>query len=291
MSIQNFIKKENIDTIWDVIIDEDIFKFLTRDIQSNVFKLFTENINGFYEVERTNAKNLIDMNKKYMILILNYIKKNYPNNMPNKIKIFDDSETKQPITYEEIQNEKKTQFEMDFIKHQQDFTNAMSLEVPEIPEFMDKFTDEPIGEMDKMIKEMTAKRNYDIEQINHSYQKGNDQWLKPQETSIKSEKFIVPPQKLEQNKVIEQQNINKILNNGNQKDKSVSWGKNEILFLEEKEEQEEENIFKKLKKVKSFENINLAINEKTFEERLTNIEEKIEMYNEKIDKVLFLLQK
>jgi len=279
MSIQEFSTKENIDTIWDVIIDEDIFKFLTRDIQSNVFKLFTENIKGFFEVERKKAKNLIDMNKKYIILILTYIKKNYPNNIPSKIKIYDEPETKQPITYEEIQNEKKTQFEMDFMKRQQEFTNAMSLEVPEVPEFMDKFTDEPISEMDKMIKEMTAKRNYDIEQINHSYQQGNDQWLKPQETSIKSEKFMFSSQKLEQNKIVEQQ--------GRNEDKTVSWGENEIVFLKD----EEEDIFKKLKKVKSFENINFSINEKTFEERLTNIEEKIEMYNEKIDKVLGLLQK
>lgn len=279
MSIQEFNTKENIDTIWDVIIDEDIFKFLTRDIQSNVFKLFTENIKGFFEVERKKAKNLIDMNKIYIILILTYIKKNYPNNIPSKIKIYDEPETKQPITYEEIQNEKKTQFEMDFMKRQQEFTNAMSLEVPEVPEFMDKFTDEPISEMDKMIKEMTAKRNYDIEQINHSYQQGNDQWLKPQETSIKSEKFMFSSQKLEQNKIVEQQ--------GRNEDKTVSWGENEIVFLKD----EEEDIFKKLKKVKSFENINFSINEKTFEERLTNIEEKIEMYNEKIDKVLGLLQK
>jgi hypothetical protein len=283
MSIQKFSTKENIDTIWDVIIDEDIFKFLTREIQSNIFKVFTENIKGFFEVEIKKEKELIDMNKKYIILILTYIKKNYPNNIPSKIKIYDESETKEPITYEEIKNEKKTQIEIDFIKRNQEFTNSMSLEVPEVPEFMDKFTDKPISEMDKMIKEMTAKRNYDIEEINNSYQQGNYQWLKPEETSIKSEKFMFSPQKLDQNKIVEQQVRKK-----DQKDKNVSWGENEILFLKD---EEEENIFKKLKKVKSFENINFAINEKTFDERLKSIEEKIEIYNDKIDKVIYLLQK
>jgi len=208
------------------------------------------------------------MNKKYILLILNHIKKNYPNNMPNKIKIYNDSETKEPITYEEIQNEKKTQFETDLMKRQQEFTNAMSLQVPEVPDFKDNFTDEPINEMEKMIKEMTAKRNYDVEQINNSYQKNSDQWLKSQETSIKNEKFI--------------------FNDSQKQDKSVSWGENEEF---QNEDFQEEGIFKKLKKVKPFENINLAINEKTIEERLINIEEKIEKYDDKLNKVLQLLEK
>ena len=273
MSIQNFLKKDNIETLWEVIVDADMFKFLSRDIQSNIYKLFFENIKGFFETERIKSTNLIDMNKKYIILILNYITKNYPTNIPNKIKIYEESDTKEPITYEEIQNEKKTQFEMDLMKHQHEFNNAMSLKVPETPEFKDKFTDEPISEMDKMIKEITAKRNYDVEKINNSYQKDNDTWLKPQETSIKSEKYI-------QEKVIQDKyNLN------SEKNKSVTWGDNEVFsnsnndFLKE-----EDNIFKKFKK------INISTNEKSFEKRLTDIEEKLEIYNNKIDKVLQILQ-
>jgi hypothetical protein len=68
MSIQGFLKKENIDTLWDVIIDEDIFKFLSRDIQGKVFQVFLDNIKGFFEVEKTNTTELIDMNKKYILL-------------------------------------------------------------------------------------------------------------------------------------------------------------------------------------------------------------------------------
>jgi len=272
MSIQNFLKKDNIETLWEVIIDADIFKFLSRDIQSNIYKLFFENIKGFFETERIKSTNLIEMNKKYIILILNYITKNYPTNIPNKIKIYEESDTKEAITYEEIQNEKKTQFEMDLMKHQQEFNNAMSLKVPETPEFKDKFTDEPISEMDKMIKEITAKRNYDVEKINNYYQKDNDNWLKSQETSIKSEKFISEDKN---------QSRFKFLNSDNsEKNKSVSWGENE-------EFQEEDNIFKKLKKINTFENIN----EKTIEDRLSNIEEKIENYNDKLNKVLELLEK
>jgi hypothetical protein len=284
MSNQNFIKEQNISTLWDVIADEDIFKFLTRDNQINVFKLFNENIKGFFEAEKMKQTNLIDMNKKYILIILNYIRKNFPNNMPNKIKIYQDTETKEAITYEEIQNERKSQFEIDYIKRQDEFTKAMSIDVPKKPEFKDNFTDEPISEMEEMIKEITAKRNYDIEQVNRNYQQNNDQWLKPQETSIKNEKFILSSQNQPEIKDNQEQNKYK-----NQEQKNVSWGKNEVFLPQE---QEEGNIFKKLKKISNTENTNHEYeNQKKMEERLINIEKKLELYNDKIDKILNLLDK
>lgn len=278
MSNQNFIKEQNISTLWDVIADEDIFKFLNRDNQNNVFKLFNENIRGFFESEKVKQTNLIDMNKKYILIILNYIRKNFPNNMPNKIKIYQDTETKEAITYEEIQNEKKSQFEMDFVKRQDEFTKAMSIDIPKTPDFKDNFTDEPISKMEEMIKEITAKRNYDIEQVNRNYQQNNDQWLKPQETSIKNEKFI---REIKENQGKNKNNISE------QKEKNVSWGRNEV-FLDQ--QQEEANIFKKLKKIINTEITNDE-NQIKMEERLMNIEQKLELYSEKIDKILNLLEK
>ena len=278
MSNQNFIKENNISTLWDVIADEDVFKFLSRDNQINVFKIFNDNIKGFFETERVNETNLINMNKKYILIILNYIKKNYPNNMPNKIKIFQDSETKEAITYEEIQNEKKSQFEMNLAKRQEEFTKAMSIDIPKTPEFKDNFIDEPINQMEEMIKEITAKRNYDIEQVAHLQQQDN-KWLKPQETSIKNEKLFFSSQN--QGDIKENQPQNKYKNQ-EQKEKIVTWGENEVFLPEEQEENE--NIFKKLKTVKN-------TNEKNFNDRLIIIEEKIEIYNKKIDKILDLLQK
>ena len=68
----------------------------------------------------------------------------------------------------------------------------MSITFPEKPYFADKYSDSPISEMDIMIKEMTAKRNYDVEQINRNYQTNinqADNWLKSQETSVKAEKL------------------------------------------------------------------------------------------------------
>ena len=66
MSINNFLTKENVNTLWEVISDEQIFKFLPRDIQENISNLFLNNIKGFFETERIKTKSLTDTNKKYL---------------------------------------------------------------------------------------------------------------------------------------------------------------------------------------------------------------------------------
>jgi hypothetical protein len=86
MNVNTFLSKENVNTIWDVISDEDIFKFLSKDYQNQILQLFMNNIKGFFDLEKTKNADLINMNKKYIILILNHIKKIHPY-QPNKIKI------------------------------------------------------------------------------------------------------------------------------------------------------------------------------------------------------------
>ena len=295
-NINSFLKKENIVMIWDVISEEEIFKFLSRDIQSQISDMFINNIKGFFEVEKNKTNNLVDINKKYILLILNYIKNTFPENLPSKIKIFNEEPVlKELITYEEIQNEKKTQFEKDFNKLQKEFTNSMSLQVPEKPEFADNYTDSPISEMDKIIKEMTAKRNYDIEQINRNYQTNitqPDNWLKSQETSVKAKK----------------------LNSGFQLEtkKNVTWNKNEEIIRENITEENnnefkdiqdihelENNLFNKLKKVNNNpnQNIHFSIEEPlslesplSLEERIKKIEHIVESYNNKFDLLFDLLK-
>lgn len=270
--MNTFLSKDNITMIWDVISDEDIFKFLSKDIQTEIYKVFLENLQIFYDIERKKSNNLIESNKKYIMLLLNHINTKYHQKIPNKIKIINEPPTKSLITYEEIHNERKTQFDEDLIKLEQEFTSAMSLQVPDVPDFTDKYTDEPIREIDKLLKEMTSKRNYDIEQIsqNNSRQKDKNNLLKPQETSIKSDKFLSSK---ENEKEKEQK-------------KNVTWDtennfeiKNENIFFEESEIENniEQNIFKKLKKVEPRNNEN-------------SLEKQIMMLNNKMDLILDFLR-
>ena len=292
MNINNFLHKENLNTLWDVISDEDIFKFLSRDIQGKIAELFTNNVKGFFEIEKIKTSSLVDINKKFIMLILNHIKKNYTQQMPNKIKILDETPVKEIITSEELHNERKSQFDKDLNKRQEEFENIMTVKAPPVPNFLDKYEDKPIGEMDKIIKEMTSKRNYDVEQITKN-SVIDDNWLKPQETSIKSEKITKQPQQINENRF-------KYLNADNQQQsptkKNVTWGNN----TEQSDSEIEENIFKKLKKIKqpemefesnislSFEEINDNVSN---EDKIRELQSEVKQLNSKLDMIIQMLKK
>ena len=63
MSAQHFLNKDNVNMLWDVISDEEIFRSLSREFQSEVSQIFIYNIVGFYEVESKKTPNLIEINK------------------------------------------------------------------------------------------------------------------------------------------------------------------------------------------------------------------------------------
>ena len=291
MNINNFLHKENLNTLWDVISDEDIFKFLSRDIQSKVAQLFTNNVTGFFEIEKIKTNNLVDINKKYIMLILNHIKKTYTQQMPNKIKILEETPVKEFITAEELYNERKSQFDKDLSRRQEEFENIMAVKAPPVPNFLDKYEDKPIGGMDKIIKEMTAKRNYDVEQITKNTIV-DDSWLKPQETSVKSEKMSKESQPINESRF-------KYLNMDNQESsptkKSVTWGNN----TETSDSEFEENIFKKLKKVQKpemdFDNISLNIeelnNNESNEDKIRVLQLEVRTLSSKLDMIINLLKK
>jgi len=317
----SFNKKENIQMLWDVISDEEVFKFLSPDIQSKIYSLFINNIQGFFEVERTKPGNtLVEMNKKYILLILNHIRKTYPY-QPSKIKIHNDPPLKELITYEEIQNDRKSQFDKDFTKKQEEFEDFMTLKTPPVPEFSDPVgkTDKPIKEMDKIIKDMLAQRNYEVELINKNYNNINninnsdiqvDNWLKPQETSLKSEKFQGQEIKTQPEQP-ENYSRFKFLNelgpdvlNANPK-KNVSFNNNDQINTFHSDpisEEEDIQLFSKFKKInkkdnkdnkdnKKEENISLQIQDQTSnqEDRLAKLERNMTNLNEKMDRILALL--
>jgi hypothetical protein len=131
--------------LWEVISDEENFKFLTRDAQANVYQLFLNNIQGFFDNEKMKTNSLVDINKKYILIILNYIKKNF-NIQPNKITIHQEP-VKESITYEEIQNDRRSKFDRDLNRRQEEFEDAMTIKAPPVPEFADKDRDKPIKEI------------------------------------------------------------------------------------------------------------------------------------------------
>jgi hypothetical protein len=214
--------------------------------------------------------------------------------MPNKIRILDETPVKEFITAEELHNERKSQFDRDLVKRQEEFENVMSVKAPPVPNFLDKYDDKPIGEMDKIIKEMTAKRNYDVEQITKNTVV-DDNWLKPQETSVKNEKINLKEEFQPVGNRLKYLNIdNQTLNTSPKK--SVTWGNN----TETSESDFEENIFKKLKKVQQPEmelanNINLTFeelnNNDTNEDKIRVLQSEVKTLHSKLDMIIDLLKK
>ena len=294
MNINNFLHKDNLTTLWDVISDEDIFKYISRDTQGKIAELFTNNVKGFFEIEKTKTNNLVDINKKYIMLILNHITKTYTQQMPNKIKILDETPVKEFITAEELHNDRKSKFDKELIKRQEEFENTMDVKAPPLPNFLDKYEDKPIGEMDKIIKEMTFKRNYDVEQITKN-NVGDDNWLKSQETSIKSEKITKGPPLINESKF---KYLNMDQQNQSPTKKSVTWGNNS----EASDSEIEENIFKKLKKVKepelmtnnvnlNFEEINTNYSNENTDDKIRVLQLEVKTLNSKLDMIIELLKK
>lgn len=307
MSINDFVKKDNISMLWEVISDVDNFKFLKRDIQGNIYQLFLNNIQGFFENEKINTNSLVEINKKYIMLILNYINSNF-NIQPSKITIHQEP-VKESITYEEIQNDRRNKFDRDLFRRQEDFDNFMTVKVPPVPEFSDKKTDSPIKGMDRILKEMQASRNYDIEQINRNQNSTTqvDNWLKSQETSLKSEKFVSETNATQHytNSRFSFLNITDNETNEVTKDKkNVSFSNVQEIQTFDIDDEEDANIFLKLKTVsnKKSENIKLEIQEppqtqnppqiqNNFmdEDRIVNLEREVKNINIKMDKILELL--
>jgi hypothetical protein len=296
MSARQFIQKDNVVMLWEVISDEEIFKFLTRDVQAKVYQLFLNNIQGFFDNEKM-TNSLVDINKKYILLILNHIKRNF-NIQPNKITIHQEP-VKESITYEEIQNDRRSKFDRDFNRRQEEFEDAMTIKAPPVPEFADKETDRPIKEMDKILKEMQSQRNYEIEQINRNQNSAVqvDNWLKPQETSLKTEKFtpVEQNQTYSRFKFLDQES-----QEGVKDKKNVSFSNINEIQTFNIEDEEDDNIFSKLKKVsnKQTENIKLEINEPSIveskfvdDDRIAKLEREVKIMNNKMDKILELLSK
>ena len=202
MNNHTFLSKPNIDLLWDVIIDEDIVKQCSTETCTAIYGVFCNNIQPFFDNEYKSTPNLVDMNKKYIMLMLNFISKNIlmqpqhqqqqqQQHQQQQHPLKQMTKPKQPITRDDIQTDKRTQMEKEFDMRQKDFTNAMTIPVPPAPKFNDD-VDLPIGEMEEAIRIMTEQRKYDTDQFNKGYTETNGDWLKPAETSIKNEKFKMP---------------------------------------------------------------------------------------------------
>lgn len=190
----NFLNEDNVRLLWEVLMDENILYSKPKELIDYFLQIFQKNLVPFYENERktidTIPQNLIFFNKKYISFMMDTIVKLETQSLP-LIKTMTPVK-KEMITYEEIQEERKTIFERELSKKRDEFQKAVALPIPPTPSFGDQMLEEkpPISELERRIQQTISERNFDLENRNYNQNTAQQvaNWLNPQDTSLKKEK-------------------------------------------------------------------------------------------------------
>ena len=322
----DFITTENIELLWEIILDDIKDKFRTKEHIAHARGFYINQARIFFEREKSINQKLVQMNKNFITQIMTSFSslKQQPQQQqqqPQKINILNSAPDGQGhFTIEDLHSERMNAFEKSLAEKQNDFNSAMTISVPEAPNFNDGKLDEPIGgSMSELIARTLAQRNFDMEEIHKGANKEDvAKWLKPKETSTKVEKVqqyenhkIQMDQKQIQYQYAQQEppkliQIGQVLENTEVKydalaqpvskvdRKQISWGTNSeyestelngirlnIQEIEGKSLQKgSDNIFSKLKYVKEEEN---SYDVKT---ELKNMNDRINNLDEKMNKIL-----
>ena len=213
----DFLKQPNVQMIWEIIAEHPAIKSQPPKVSSEIYNVMIQNIQGFYERETTRLNSLVEMNKKFIGMLIQYISEHYGQRAPSSVKI------------EDIQYERQSKFEQELKQKQSDFSSAMSLPTPPTPRFKDETPELPMTEMAAALKKATEQRNYDMDVINKTR--------------------TVPTIKINENvdrKVPSQEIIDL-----SSPSRHISWAENENIIMTTTEDDlfDINGLFEKLKKV------------------------------------------
>ena len=285
MSTDDFLSTKIVNLWGEVIKEADVNKMSTVE-QVNQLKTFIQStLNEFFEKERLNVLSLKEMNKKYIIFVISYANKHLFTKK-TKTNVIDISNVeKQPlITVEDIKKDRQNNFEIEFQKKQQEFTNAISFKIPEKPNFSDNL-DEPIYQSDLLIEKIIQQRNKE-EEIFKNSSPINQEWITPKETSIKKEKYISENPNLIKIESSITSPLKDIIDLNPSK-KHITWKDQDQEHdqdLDKKEDETTIHIFSKLKKIDTNEEI------KNIKEEMKIMHTKIEELDKTMNNILALLK-
>jgi hypothetical protein len=142
-----FLTPQNVDALWRSLYKNPDVRNSNLD-ETMLKTIFTRNLKPFYDKERISLPSVDDLNAKFVTMTAKYI-----------VKKFGIQEVP-PVTFNEIQEERKNLFERDLNKKKEEFTHAISRPVPPVPNFQDK-EEEPI-DLELAMKRVLEERKYDI---------------------------------------------------------------------------------------------------------------------------------
>jgi len=280
----SFITNENIDLLWEIILEEEfIRKLVSREKIVEFRNYFIVQLKEFHNVTAKLNIPLVELNKQFISNFMMVIRSQQPSSAPTPTR------NKQLYTSQEIQDERKTQFENDLTRKQNEFTRAMSIPVPEIPKFGEDL-DKPIGSaMDELIAKTLAERNYDIQQIQRQMPSPPSP-QQTQEQRLQQIKYIKIGEEVK-GQVMTPIDVNDVFGKIPEKNtgvvKNVSWGENEYQEYNPSQQQPSDetvfnHLFSKLKKVETktqeqqdIQDLKVSVGE--IQKQMTNIHEKIEI--------------
>ena len=280
----SFITNENIDLLWEIILEEEfIRKVVSRDKIVEFRNYFIVQIKEFQNATVKLNIPLVQLNKQFITNFMTVMRSQQPvpQVQPNK----------QLYTSQEIQAERKSQFENDLTRKQNEFTRGMSVPVPEIPKFSEDL-DKPIGSaMDKLIAKTLAERNYEIQQI----QRQMPGPPPPSQQTPQQMKYIKIGEEVK-GPVMTPIDVNDVFGKIPEKTmspiKNVSWGENEYQEYNPPQQPQYEtgfnNLFSKLKKTNTqsqeqqdIQDLKMSVSE--IQKQMTTIHEKIEILLNRIN--------
>ena len=162
-----FLLDDNKQMVWGLIQDEFTLKYHSPETVQRIRDVFNTNIRGFFEYEKTKTEDLFDLNKKYILTMLGYINNNILR-PKQKTKVVEDKY----YTHEDIQNDRRSQFDKELNMKQNEFTSAVTPKIPPVPNFSDN-VDEPIVEMEEAVRKMGEQRKYEIDQLSFKKREQN----------------------------------------------------------------------------------------------------------------------
>ena len=269
--MNTFTSKENIDLLWEILLEEPILKNVSIGKQKLVYNALYTNISSFFDKEKHESLDLVTLNKIFLGEMVKILRN-------NKSEIIEKENIKFKV--EDIHAERKNIFEKDLEKRKNDLETYITLKPP-IPDFTEKIEDAKIKGMEELIAKTVAQRNFDISQINTKI--NAEDWLKPQETSIKTNN-LKNTVKIEEkvnndNEVIELSSI--------PSRKKITWSKdNDVKYFDSNSE--EIPILNKLKKINDPLS-QLSNDVIILKDKLENMDKKINETSSSLNKILQLI--
>jgi hypothetical protein len=170
-AMSNFLTKQNIGLLWDVLLDELRIDTNNKQVVTNIRSVFESNINPFTKNTNINVNTqLVNLNKQFLSQVVMAVNRLFPNLKQKqefkRIQISSE-EAFEPYKVEDIREERRDHFEQQVNKKRIEFENSINQNKPAELDFSEKIDDGKIKEMETLIAETVARRKFDIDQIQH----------------------------------------------------------------------------------------------------------------------------